>query len=77
MNTIQRKQLEAAKKKLTKCGGDCIHCDKCHLYTGGNDRALYYAVGCDLLPVEVYGYIADTPKQLYTAVLELVGFELS
>ena len=77
MTAKQRKQLEAAKKKLTKCGGDCIHCDKCHLYTGGNSKTLYYAVGCDLLPADMYDYIADTPKQLHAAALELANFELS
>ena len=35
------------------------------------------AVGCDLLPSELYDYIASVPSQLHTAAVELVKFELS
>lgn len=34
------------------------------------------AVGCDLLPVEMFSYIADTPKGLHVAALETARFEL-
>ena len=58
MTKKQIKQLETAGKKLEKCGGDCRHCDKCHIYTRWTERAGYMAVGCDLLPSELYDYIA-------------------
>ena len=58
MTKKQIKQLETAGKKLEKCGGDCHHCDKCHIYTRWTERAGYMAVGCDLLPSELYDYIA-------------------
>ena len=60
-----------------KCGGDCRHCDKCHIYTRWTERAGYMAVGCDLLPSELYDYIASVPSQLHAAAVELVKFELS
>ena len=50
MTKKQVRQLETAGKKLEKCGGDCRHCDKCHIYTRWTERAGYMAVGCDLLP---------------------------
>ena len=77
MTEKQIKQLETAGKKLEKCGGDCRHCDKCHIYTRWTERAGYMAVGCDLLPSELYDYIASVPAQLHTAAVELVKFELS
>ena len=77
MTKKQIKQLETAGRKLEKCGGDCRHCDKCHIYTRWTERAGYMAVGCDLLPSELYDYIASVPSQLHTAAVELVKFELS
>lgn len=77
MTTKERKQLETAGKRLAKCGGDCKHCDKCHIYTAGNEKALYMAVGCDLLPSAMFDAIADTPSQLHAAAIETVQFELS
>ena len=50
MTKKQIRQLESAGRKLEKCGGDCRHCDKCHIYTRWTERAGYMAVGCDLLP---------------------------
>ena len=77
MTKKQIKQLESAGRKLEKCGGDCRHCDKCHIYTSWTERAGYMAVGCDLLPTELYDYIASVPSQLHAAAVELVKFELS
>ena len=77
MTKKQIKQLEKAGKKLEKCGGDCHHCNKCHIYTRWTERAGYMAVGCDLLPSELYDYIASVPSQLHSAAVELVKFELS
>ncbi len=77
MTKKQIKQLETAEKKLEKCGGDCCHCSKCHIYTHFTDRTGYMAVGCDLLPFELYDYIADVPSQLHAAAVDLVKFELS
>ena len=53
MTKKQIKQLESAGRKLEKCGGDCRHCSKCHIYTRWTERAGYMAVGCDLLPSEL------------------------
>lgn len=78
MTAKQRKQLETAGKRLAKCGGDCQHCKKCHIYTASTPpRALYMAVGCDLLPAEMFDYIADVPSQLHAAAVDAVQFELS
>ena len=77
MTKKQIKQLETAGRKLEKCGGDCRYCDKCHIYTRWTERAGYMAVGCDLLPSELYDYIASVPSQLHSAAMELVKFELS
>lgn len=46
------------------------------IYTRSTERALYMAVGCDLLPEEMFSCIADTPKGLHAAALETVHFEL-
>lgn len=77
MTKKQIKQLETAGRKLKKCGGDCRHCDKCHIYTRWTERAGYMAVGCDLLPAELYNYIASVPSQLHAAAVDLVNLELS
>lgn len=50
----ERKQLEAALKRVQKCSGDCKHCEKCHIYTASTPRALYMAVGCDALPEKYF-----------------------
>lgn len=76
MTAKERKALETAQKRLFKCGGDCSHCEKCHIYTASTEKALYMAVGCDLLPANMFSYIADIPSQLHAA-LETVQFELS
>lgn len=68
MTKKQIKQPETAGKKLEKCG-DCCHCSKCHTYTRFTDRAGYMAVGCDLLPAELYDYIASVPSQLHAAAV--------
>ena len=68
MTKKQIKQLETAGKKLEKCGGDCRHCDKCHIYTRWTERAGYMAVGCDLLPSELYDYIAACACQPATFI---------
>ena len=77
MTKKQIKQLEIAGRKLEKCGGDCRHCDKCHIYTRWTERAGYMAVGCGLRPSELYDYIASVPSQLHAAAVELVKLELS
>lgn len=41
-----------------------------------NGTGFIYGVGCDLLPVEMFSYIADTPKGLHAAALETARFEL-
>lgn len=76
MTKTQERKLKTALKRLEKCGGDCHHCEKCRIYTRSTERALYMAVGCDLLPAEMFSCIADTPKSLYAAALETVYFEL-
>lgn len=77
MTKKQIEQLKTAGRKLEKCGGNCNHCDKCHIYTNWSDRAGFMAVGCDLLPSELYDAIADLPSQLHAEAVELVKFELS
>lgn len=76
MTKKQEKALKTALSKLSKCGGDCKNCEKCHAYTAGNDRALYMAFGCDLLPHDIFDSIASLPSQLHAEALESVKFEL-
>ena len=76
MTVKERKALERAQKRLEKCGGNCKHCEKCHFYFANTERVLYMAVGCDLLPVEMFSSIADIPSQLHAAAIETVNFEL-
>lgn len=76
MTKTQERKLKTALKRLEKCGGDCHHCEKCRIYTRSMERALYMAVGCDLLPEEMFSCIADTPKGLHAAALETVHFKL-
>ncbi len=76
MTKTEERKLKTALRRLEKCGGDCHHCEKCRFYTRSTERALYMAVGCDLLPVEMFSYIADTPKGLHAAALETARFEL-
>lgn len=76
MTKTQERKLKTALKRLEKCGGDCHHCENCRVYTRSTERVLYMAVGCDLLPVEMFSCIADTPKSLHAAALETVHFEL-
>ena len=77
MNEKERKQLETALKKLEKCGGDCKHCKKCHVYTASGENALYMAVGCDLLPRSMFDAIANHPSELHQEAKETALFELS
>lgn len=77
MNKTDRKRLETALKRLEKCGGNCQHCEKCHIYTASTPKALYIAVGCDLLPSDMFDSIADVPSQLHAEAIETVKFELS
>ena len=77
MTKKQIKQLEISGKKLEKCGGDCCHCSNCHICTRWAEQHGYMAVGCDLLPSELYDYIASVPSQLHAAAVDLVKFELS
>lgn len=77
MTSKQRQRLETALKRLEKCGGDCRHCERCHIYTGSTARAIYMAVGCDLLPADMFDYIAGYPSELHAAALNTVRFELS
>ena len=60
MTKTQERKLKTALKRLEKCGGDCHHCEKCRIYTRSTERALYMAVGCDLLPEEMFSCIADS-----------------
>jgi len=71
----ERKKLETALKRVKKCGGDCKHCEKCHIYTSRN--GLYFAVGCDLLPEKYFDCIANVPSELHAAAIETLEFELS
>ena len=71
------KSLESALRKVKKCDGDCRHCKKCHVYTASTEKSLYFAVGCDLLPVDLFSCIADTPGKLKAAAIETLEFELS
>ncbi len=73
----ERKQLKKSLEKLRKCGGDCKNCEKCHIYTAGNEKALYMAVGCDLLPLDMFGAVANYPSELHAEAVELLRFELS
>jgi hypothetical protein len=77
MNKTQRRKLEIALRKLEKCSGNCIRCEKCHIYTSSSERAIYMAVGCDNLPTEMFSSIADVPSELHQQALETVKFELS
>lgn len=77
MTATQRKKLQTAEKRLNKCGGDCHHCEKCHIYTRSTERALYMATGCDLLPAELFDSICNVPSELHAAALEAVQFELA
>lgn len=76
MTKAQERKLKTALKRLEKCGGDCHHCENCRVYTRSTERAIYMAVGCDLLPKELFSCIADTPKSLHATALETVHFEL-
>ena len=76
MTVKERKALESAQKRLEKCGGNCKHFEKCHFYFANTERVLYMAVGCDLLPVEMFSSIADIPSKLHAAAIETVNFEL-
>lgn len=76
MTKTEERKLKTALRRLEKCGGDCHHCEKCRVYTRSTERALFMAVGCDLLPVEMFSYIADTSKGLHAAALEIARFEL-
>ena len=76
MTKTDRKSLEAAQKKLASCGGECIKCKKCHYYFTHTERAIYFAVGCDLLPEKLFSAIADVPSQLHASAVETVQFEL-
>lgn len=76
MTKAQERKLKTALKRLEKCGGDCHHCENCRVYTRSTERAIYMAVGCDLLPKELFSCIADTPKGLHPAALEIARFEL-
>lgn len=73
----EQRKLETARRKLLKCGGDCKHCQSCHIYTASSKRAIYMAVGCDTLPEEMFGAIADYPSQLHEEAIRTVEFELS
>lgn len=73
----EQRKLETARRKLLKCGGDCKHCQSCHIYTASSKRAIYMAVGCDTLPEEIFGAIADTHGELYKEALDTVEFELN
>lgn len=70
-------RLQKALKFVEKCDGKCNKCKYCHIYTGGNEKALYMAVGCDALPQDHFDALADTPSQLHDAVIETLRFELS
>jgi hypothetical protein len=72
----QRKKLETALKRARKCGGDCKHCEKCHIYISWTEKAGYMAVGCDLLPQELFTDLADGPSKLHAEVLETLHDEL-
>lgn len=76
MTKDAKKKLETAGRRLARCGGNCKGCDKCRIYTGGNDKALYYAFGCDLLPCDYFGCISDTMTGLHSEAVEVVSFEL-
>lgn len=73
----EKKQLKNSLEKLSKCGGNCRGCAKCHIYTSGNEKALYMAVGCDLLPSDMFGAVANYPSELHAEAVELLRFELS
>lgn len=73
----ERAQLEKALKSLESCTGDCKHCEKCHVYTSSTNKALYMAVGCDLLPLDMFGAIANYPSELQHEAINAVLFELS
>ena len=76
MTEKQRRHLGAVAARLKKCGGDCIHCNKCHYYFSQNERSIYMAVGCDLLPHESYGCIADYPRELHTAAVDAINTDI-
>lgn len=76
-NSIVKEKFEAALKRLEKCGGDCKHCEKCHIYTASTERALYYAFGCDVLPQEHFSYISDSMRDLKKEAVGALTFELA
>lgn len=73
----ERKELEKALDQLHKCGGDCKHCEKCHIYTASDPHALVFATGCDLLPLDLFGAIANYPSELHREAIDILIFELS
>ena len=77
MTKTDRKSLEKAQKRLNSCGGECIKCKKCHYYFTRTEKAIYSAVGCDFLPENLFGAIADLPSQLHASAVQTVNFELS
>jgi hypothetical protein len=71
----ERKQLERALKRVEKCSGDCKHCEKCHIYT--SEKSFCYAIGCDLLPQNMFDMIDDHITTLRQTAIDLLKFELS
>lgn len=70
-------KLKSGLKKLEKCNGDCIHCEKFHCYFADSENALYMAYGCDLLPIENFSSISDSVRTLRADAIETAKFELS
>ena len=76
MPKMEYNALQSALKRLEKCGGDCNHCKKCHVYTASAERAIYMAVGCDALPENYRTPIANGQRSLHGRAVEVTQFEL-
>ena len=75
-SNAMKKKLTTALNRLEKCKGDCVHCNKCHIYFADSQRFIYYAFGCDLLPTEEFSAISDSMIKLRNDAIETAKFEL-
>lgn len=72
----EEKALKTALNKLKKCNGDCKHCKKCHIYCGNVENGIAYAFGCDELPNDMFGALAESMSELHGACVDQLLFEL-
>lgn len=72
----EEKQLKSALKKVEKCSGDCKYCEKFHAYFASDERNIFCAFGCDLLPKNIFSSISDSVFDLKNDAIEALKFEL-